>query len=286
MRKITVSALCLGTAFLLSACAGGNKDAEVERALQRVTALDDNTLSALMLTSAEPKAAVNYFRRSLPPQPARADFKRGLGISLTRAGAPTEAVRVLSDLVDSPGSTPADRIALADAQIRTGDWDGAEATLNAIPPTYETFERYRLEAMVADSNKEWQSADVFYETALGLTTKPSGVLNNWGYSKLTRGDFRDAERLFGEALVYSPEMFTAKNNLVLARAAQRNYELPVISMTQVEHAQLLHTAALGAIKQGDVTTGKSLLRSALDTHPQHFEAAARSLRALEEDVTY
>ena len=139
--------------------------------------------------------------------------------------------------------------------------------------------------MVADSNKEWKNADVFYETALGLTTKPSGVLNNWGYSKLTRGDFREAERLFGEALVYSPDLFTAKNNLVLARAAQRNYELPVVTMNQVERAQLLHTAALGAIKQGDITTGKSLLRSALDTHPQHFEAAARSLNALENDVT-
>ena len=29
-----------------------------------------------------------------------------------------------------------------------------------------------------------------------VTTKPSGVLNNWGYSKLARGEFKDAERLF------------------------------------------------------------------------------------------
>ena len=26
------------------------------------------------------------------------------------------------------------------------------------------------------------------------------MLNNWGYSKLTRGDYREAERLFGEAI--------------------------------------------------------------------------------------
>ncbi|MEM0948624.1 MAG: tetratricopeptide repeat protein [Pseudomonadota bacterium] len=284
MRKITVSVLCLGTAFLLSACGDRADEAEVERALQSVNALDDNNLSDLMLNSADPNEAVNYFRRSLLQQPDRADFKRGLGISLTRAGASTEAVRVLSELVASPDGTPADSVALAGAQIRAGDWDAAETTLDSIPPTYETFERYRLEAMVADSNKEWKNADVFYETALGLTTKPSSVLNNWGYSKLTRGDYRDAERLFGEALVYSPDLFTAKNNLVLARAAQRNYELPIVNMTQVERAQLLHTAALGAIKQGDVVMGKSLLRSALDTHPQHFEAAARSLSALESEI--
>ena len=41
------------------------------------------------------------------------------------------------------------------------------------------------------------------------------------------------------------------------------------------------TMALSAIKQGDVETSKSLLREAIDTHPQHFEAAVRSLRALE-----
>jgi hypothetical protein len=39
--------------------------------------------------------------------------------------------------------------------------------------------------------------------------------------------------------------------------------------------------ALSAVKQGDVETGKSLLRDAIETHPQHFEAAVRSLRALD-----
>ena len=58
--------------------------------------------------------------------------------------------------------------------------------------------------------------------------------------------------------------------------------LPVINMTQTERAQLLHTMTLSAIKQGDVTTGTGLLREAIDTHPQHFEAAVRSLRALED----
>jgi hypothetical protein len=59
----------------------------------------------------------------------------------------------------------------------------------------------------------------------------------------------------------------------------------VVPMTQIERAQLLHTLALAAIKQNDVTTGKGLLREAIDTHPQHFEEAVRSLRALEDNVT-
>ena len=138
--------------------------------------------------------------------------------------------------------------------------------------------------MVADANKEWDKSDSFYEIAVGMTTKPSGVLNNWGYSKLSRGDFKEAERLFGEALTYDASLFTAKNNLVLARGAQRNYDLPIVQMNQIERAQLLHTLALSAIKQGDVATGKGLLTDAIETHPQHFEAAVRSLRALEANV--
>ena len=62
-------------------------------------------------------------------------------------------------------------------------------------------------------------------------------------------------------------------------------EDPVIPMDQSERAQLLHTMALSAIKQGDVETGKSLLRDAVDTHPQHFEEAARALRALDGGAT-
>jgi Tfp pilus assembly protein PilF len=180
-----------------------------------------------------------------------------------------------------PDATHDDRVGLADALIRNTDWTRAEAELGKIPPTHETFQRYRLEAMVADSKQNWAKADSFYETAAGLTNRPAGVLNNWGFSKLSRGDLAGAERLFLEALTFDPGMFTTKNNLVMARGAQRKYDLPVIQMTQTERAELLHTLALTAIKAGDVSVGKTLLQDAIETHPQHFDAAVRSLRALE-----
>jgi Tfp pilus assembly protein PilF len=56
-------------------------------------------------------------------------------------------------------------------------------------------------------------------------------------------------------------------------------------MTQTERAELLYTLALTAIKQGDVTVGKGLLEDAIETHPQYFEAAQRSLDALDGNVT-
>ncbi len=284
MRQITLISLCLGGAVALTAC-DKNSDADVERAIKNVNVIDESNLNDVMLAAADPNEAVSYFRRTAADNPDRIDIQRGLAKSLIRANKPTEAVGVWAKVNTHPEANSDDRVEYADALIRTSSWDRAEAELDKVPPTYETFKRYRLEAMIADSNKEWSKSDSFYETAVGLTTKPSGVLNNWGYSKLTRGAYADAEKLFFEALRYEPSMFTAKNNIVLARGAQRNYDLPIVSMTQVERAQLLHTMALAAIKQGDVTMGRGLLQEAVDTHPQYFEAAERSLRALDQSAT-
>lgn len=283
MRHPMVLGLCLLGVGLLSAC--GDDNAAASRAAQSINVIDETNLNDLMLTVAEPAEAVAYFRRAVQEQPDRMDLQRGLARSLVRAGQPTEAVGLWRTVAAHPEATNDDRVDYADALIRTNQWEAAAAELNRIPPTHETFERYRLEAMIADSNRQWDKADAFYETAAGLTTRPAAVLNNWGFSKLTRGDYAGAERLFVEAINYDQNLFTAKNNLVMARGAQRNYTMPVIAMTQVERAQLLHTMALAAIKQGDVTTGRGLLQEAIDTHPQHFDVAVRALRALEAGVT-
>jgi Flp pilus assembly protein TadD len=281
MRYAGLTTIFVGSLFVLAACGGGTTDAEVEQAIKDVNVIDETNLNDVMLSVADPNEAVTYFQRASAQNPNRIDLRRGLAKSLVRAGKPGEATSAWEAVLQQPGATDEDRVDFADALIRSNEWDKAEAQLDKVPPTYETFKRYRLEAMIADANKEWKKADSFYEIAVGLTTTPSGTLNNWGYSKLTRGDYPGAEKLFAEALTYDSTMFTAKNNLVLARAAQRKYDMPVVPMTQTERAELTYTAALSAIKQGDINMGKSLLAEAIDTHPQHFDAAVRSLEALE-----
>ena len=282
MRHPVILALCLA-GMAVAGCQRAN-DAEVNRALKSVNVIDESNLSDIMLTVADPQEAVGYFTRTASENPERIDLQRGLAKSLIRAGRPDEAAKVWQGVITRPEATDDDKVELADALIRANDWKGAKDALASIPPTHETFQRYRLEAMVADSNKEWKKADSFYEIAAGLTNRPAGVLNNWGFSKLTRGDFAGAEKLFLEAITYDPKLFTAKNNLVMARGAQRKYDLPVVEMTQTERAELLHTMALTAIKSGDVNVGRGLLQDAIDTHPQHFEAAVRALRALDSNV--
>ena len=280
MRHSYILPACIAGAFLIAGCSEDKDEETVERAFQDVNVIDESNLSDIMLTVADPDEAVSYFTRTLKDNPDRLDLRRNLAASYVRAKRYPEAATAWKKAVDHPGSGPSDKVQYADALIRSGDWAKAEKTLDQVPPTFETFDRYRLEAMIADSNKEWEKADSFYETAVGLTTKPAGVFNNWGYSKLSRGDYKGAERLFGEAVRQDNSLCTAKNNLVLARSAQRKYTLPVVPMTQEEQAQLLHTMALSAIKQGDVDLGKGMLKDAIDTHPQHFDAAVRALDAL------
>jgi len=279
MLKLWIAPLCLLGGFVLAGC-GQSPYAQTARAIDSVASIDQENMAEMMLTAADPREAVSYFTQAAENQPDRIIFRRGLARSLARSGQAEAAVPVWQQVIAHPESVLDDQVELADAYIRTNNWTEAEAALNRVPPTHETYQRYRLEAMVADSRQQWDRADSFYEIAVGLTARPAGVLNNWGYSKLTRGDHRGAERLFTDALRHEPNMFTAKNNLVLARAAQRRYELPLIAMTQIERAELLHTMALAAIRQGDVAVGRGLLQDAIATHPQHFDAAVLALRAL------
>ncbi len=281
MRTSLWTVVCLTGALGLTACGQlGGPLAKKNPEKSVIGVLDETNLNDIMLTVADPNEAVNFFRTSLEKAPERIDFQRGLASSLVRAKRATEAVPVFKSLLKHKDATNEDRVNYADALIRSNNWKGAEAELNKVPPTVETFKRYRLEAIVADANKKWEKADSFYETAVGLTTQPANVLNNWGYSKLSRGKYNQAEELFLEAISYDPQLFTAKNNLVIARGSQGNYAIPLIQLSQEERAQLLYTLGLTAVKQGKKSIGRGLLEDAIETHPRHFEAATRSLEAL------
>jgi Flp pilus assembly protein TadD len=279
MRKGTMALTCLAMTVVLAGCDAA-RHAQTARAIDGVASIDQQNMAELMLATADPREAVAYFTQATEANPENLLFRRGLARSLARSGQAEEAIPVWQQVIAHPASSFEDRVELADAHIRAGQWDAAQTVLNAVPPTHETFHRYRLEAMIADTRRQWDRADHFYEVAVGLTPRPAGVLNNWGFSRMTRGDHRGAERLFLEALRHDPGLYTAKNNLALARAGQRRYELPLIEMTQIERAQLLHTMALAAVRQGDVAIGRSLLQEAIATHPQHFDAAVTALRAL------
>jgi Flp pilus assembly protein TadD len=249
-----------------------------------VDVIDETIGADIMLTAADPNQAVGYFNRKLQQEPESAEFMRGLAISLNRARRTDEAGIAYRRLIDSGKATDTDRIRYASVLIQSANWQEAEAQVNAIPPTVKTYRRYMVEAVLADQKKDWARADSFYETARGLTTRPAQALNNWGISKLARGENRAAADLFVEAITHDNTLFSAKNNLVLARAKQGIYALPVVPMTEEENAILLYNAGLQAARQGDGDQARGLFAQAIEKHPRHYPEAVNALASLEANV--
>lgn len=132
-HPVFLTAALLGS-LALSACTQPQSSAEVQRALKSVNVIDESNLSDIMLTVGDPKEAVAYFQKTSTENPDRIDLKRGLARSHVRAGQPAQAVTVWGQVVTHPEATLDDRVALADALIRSNDWDRAAAELNKIPP--------------------------------------------------------------------------------------------------------------------------------------------------------
>ncbi|WP_316016057.1 tetratricopeptide repeat protein [Roseobacter sp. HKCCA0434] len=274
MKRIAIVA----AALLLTAC-----DRTGEEALQGVSlnAIDELNLTQLMLQTGEPEAAVEFFRASLQEQPDRVDFQRGYAISLTRAGRVDEAIIAFRELDEAGDLEPADRLPYARALIRTGDFDTAEAQLTLVGDGRNSYDWNLLNALISDNYERWDEADGFYARARALTAQPGAVLNNWGVSKMSRGDHEGATRHFTEAVRYDPDDFSAKNNLALSRALRGNYAVPVVPLTEEERAQIYHNMALIALRRDDTDIARGLLELAVETHPRYFEAAARKLEALQ-----
>lgn len=87
--------------------------------------------------------------------------------------------------------------------------------------------------------------------------------------------------MFERALSYDGRLFSAKNNLAIARGLQRNYQLPAVPMTETEQAIILNNLGLIALRRGDTKIAKGLFAAAVDVHPRHYEAAAAKLAALD-----
>ncbi|NNU81249.1 hypothetical protein HMH01_12460 [Halovulum dunhuangense] len=279
LKKVAVLA-----ALSVAACSDGSAEREAIQSLDSLNVIDENNLTSVMLNFADPDQAVLYFQNSLAKEPDRVDFQQGFALALMRAKRPAEAVLAFRALDEAGNMTADDRLKYAEALIQTGEWAPGKAQLDQIPPTLETYDRYRLEAMVADNSKQWARADAYYEQARNMTTRPASIFNNWGISKLARGDRTGAEEMFTRAISYDSKMFNAKNNLAISRASRRVYDLPIVPLTAVEQAELLHNIALQAIRNGDVEVGRGLLEEAVERHPRHFPEAADKLAALERNV--
>lgn len=246
--------------------------------------IDAGNLSDLLLAAGNPEESIQYFEAALAQEPDRADFRRGLAISLGRAKRYPEAARIWQEMTALGQDTPADRIEYAFVAARLQRWDDVRAVVNNLPASLQSSRRYLVSAMLADNEQNWALADDAYTQAERLATNPASVLNNWGVSKLSRKDLTGAEATFERALSFDARLFSAKNNLAISRGLQGNFELPIVPMTEKEKAIILNNLGLIAVRMGEGAIAKGLFAAAVDAHPQHYSAAADRLAALEGSI--
>lgn len=257
------------------------KTTEERRTVDPINIIDEANLNDLMLTVGDPNDAVKYFRQALNREPDRLDLKRGFAISLSRARRYHDAATVFAQLEGEGALSNEDRVEYAFALTQLERWDDADAALNRVDATYESARMYILRGMYHDQQSDWVLADAAYGRAMELSAQPAVALNNWGVSQMSRGDLSGAIETFEQVVYLQPDLFDAKNNLVIARGLAGDYRLPPISVSEAEKARLLHNLALIALRRGDVDVAKSLLTDAADVHPLYYAQAVDKLRALE-----
>ncbi|MEM8753274.1 MAG: tetratricopeptide repeat protein [Pseudomonadota bacterium] len=286
MNRILRAAAAPAAILLVAACATESFDAPTDfnKGSETTNVIDATNLNDLMLTISDPEDAVSYFRTSLAAEPGRVDFKRGYALSLARARRHADAVRIFEEL-EAQGVADAElRLEHAHSLARLERWEEAENQMALVSSSLNTPRRFLIDAMLADQRNDWQQADAAYDTARRLSANPATILNNWGVSRMSRGENKDAEKTFEEALAYNPRLFSIKNNLAVARALQGNYRLPLITMSEEERAQLLHNVGVIALRRGDTERAKGLFTMAVAAHPRFYPQAAEKLAALQGQV--
>jgi len=237
-----------------------------------------------MLTAGSPETAIDYFEQSLAREPDRADFRRGLAISLTRAQKYNEAARVYQELITLNQAEPIDRLEYAYVAIHLDRWDDVNTLAASFPDSLQTPRRYLIDAMVADQRSDWATADANYARAEKLSARPAQVLNNWGVSQMSRGDLAAATKTFERAVSYDSTLFSAKNNLAIVRGLQGDFTLPLVPLSDEEKAILLNNLGIIAMRKGEERVAKGLFAAAVEAHPRHYDAAAGRLAALEATI--
>ncbi|MEM9145446.1 MAG: tetratricopeptide repeat protein [Pseudomonadota bacterium] len=272
--------LVLGCAALAACSESPNKAADP----LANNVIDDAGLSNLLLTAGDPNQAVTYFADASAEEPERADLRRGLAVSLARAGRYPESARVYQELDSLGQASPIDLLEYGFVTVRLQRWPDAEAIDGRLPAGLNTSRRHIYSGILADQRGDWVEADAAYNRAEVVTTNPAKVLNNWGVSKMGRGAFEEAERLFERALTYDSRLFSAKNNLAISRGLQGNYQLPLVPMTDQEKAIILNNLGVIAIRRNEGDIARGLFAAAVEAHPQHYQGASDKLASLEANV--
>ena len=229
--------------------------------------------------SNEAQAAVPQGAQS-EADPNSVETLRSLARNLVSEQRYVEAAEVWVRVLATSGAIEADRDEYIRTLVRLERWDEARRQLEAAPTTPASEMRLQLSGLIYDQWKDWTAADQAYSQLFLVATKPEIALNNWGMSKMVRGEYSQAALDFGEAINIRPDFKNAHINLALARGFTGEFSLPSVDLTAVERAHLYHDFGMIAVQSQNSAKAEELFNQAIETHPQYFEQAVARLDEL------
>lgn len=168
------------------------------------------------------------------------------------------------------------------AALRIGDDERAIQLLSrATSLPNPTWHAWNALGVAADFRSEWNLADKCFEEASRLAPSNAALINNRGWSLLSRGKWAEALVFLERAAALDPDSARTKNNLELARAALSS-DLPERQPgeTASSWASRLNDAGMAAELLGDRQRAIAAFSRALETSNQWYARAANNLEAI------
>ena len=142
-----------------------------------------------------------------------------------------------------------------------------------------SWRAWNARGVVADLQQDWRGADAAYGAAADVAPDNADIVNNQGWSRLLRGDWKQAVGFFERAVALDLRSTRMANNLELARAAMAS-ELPARRAKETDGAWAarLNDAGMAAQLMGDRQRAVAAFTQALEASGTWYARAANNLQ--------
>jgi Flp pilus assembly protein TadD len=136
--------------------------------------------------------------------------------------------------------------------------------------------------IIADDERDWNTADRAYARAESLAPGRFEIANNRGWSLLLRGEWDAAVPILAQAAALAPQSARAANNLDLAQMGLAG-DLPTRGEgeTSADYAARLNDAGVAARARGEPTKARAAFAQAIHASGQYYARAGANLAAIE-----
>jgi len=164
--------------------------------------------------------------------------------------------------------------------LRLGKYrEGRRHAAHAVALKGASWRAWNALGVAADGRSDWFAADAAYRRALELEPGAAEPLNNWGWSRLLRGDWSGALELLEKAMAVDSASTRITANVELARQAVAN-ELPQRRRgeSDTSFAARLNDAGLVARARGDNPRAVAAFARAIEARTIWYERAWNNLQ--------